>query len=110
MDEPVDPFLAEPSPLENVWTTSTGQVIYNVHSPAQCEGRGCCIHHPSDHHMKDWPITFRGAGPFDIGPPFMERLCKHGVGHPDPDDVVYYLSRGVNVGVHGCCGCCRSPE
>lgn len=33
----------------------------------------------------------------------MERLCKHGIGHPDPD------SRDPD-GTHGCDGCCISPE
>ena len=31
----------------------------------------------------------------------MERICPHGVGHPDPDDVLNQDR------VHGCDGCCR---
>ena len=45
--------------------------------------------------MRDWPQHFRD----DRG--IMERICPHGVGHPDPDD---YLA---GDGMHGCDGCCR---
>lgn len=31
----------------------------------------------------------------------MERICPHGVGHPDPDCM--YAKRDT---VHGCDGCC----
>ena len=35
----------------------------------------------------------------------MERLCKHGVGHPDPDDMA--VKKRPLGGLHGCpCGCC----
>jgi hypothetical protein len=36
----------------------------------------------------------------------MERICKHGVGHPDPDDLMILI--GHDDGVHGCCGCCTA--
>jgi hypothetical protein len=34
----------------------------------------------------------------------MERICPHGVGHPDPDE--YAIASGGDAGVHGCDGCC----
>lgn len=34
----------------------------------------------------------------------MERICKHGIGHPDPDDLKVQSSWAE--GVHGCDGCC----
>jgi hypothetical protein len=34
----------------------------------------------------------------------MERICPHGVGHPDPDDVF------ATDTVHGCDGCCTPPS
>lgn len=69
-----------------------GQVV-SVHDSDKCKGDYCCIHNPSDHHMKDWPQLWRD----DRG--LMERLCPHGVGHPDPDD--------TNPDhIHGCDGCC----
>lgn len=61
------------------------------------QDRPCCIHRPSQHHMVTWRQHWRG----DVGK--MERLCSHGVGHPDPDDLYETL-------IHGCDGCCKPPE
>jgi hypothetical protein len=44
----------------------------------------------------------------------MERICPHGIGHPDPDDPkIYNAPKGKNyriggliVFLHGCDGCC----
>jgi len=74
-----------------------------THAPDQCEGRSCCVHNPSDHHMREWQMNFR----HDKG--VMERICpKHGVGHPDPDDAAYWISIGrPEMTIHGCCGCCN---
>jgi hypothetical protein len=37
----------------------------------------------------------------------MECRCVHLVGHPDPDDVAYQESVGLQgVGMHSCDGCC----
>jgi hypothetical protein len=82
-----------------------GQRLHNVHPSAQCEGRACCIHNPSDHHMRDWPMVWRP----DRG--LMERTCPHGIGHPDPDHMAYVLTMPgwvdeYDSGVHGCDGCC----
>ena len=74
-----------------------GQVI-KAHLASKCfMDRACCIHRPSDHHMIDWPQNWRG----DRG--MMERICPHGIGHPDPDD----LSEDK---VHGCDRCCNVKE
>ncbi len=72
-----------PSNMET-YETGTGQIVH-VHPRADCEARGghCCIHNPSDHHMVDWPTHWRD----DRG--LMERICEHGVGHPDPDDIAF---------------------
>lgn len=70
-----------------------GEVLHNVHDEAKCAGRACCIHHPSDHLMVTWRQHWRGDRQL------MERLCAHGVGHPDPDDI-------SPDRVHGCDGCC----
>lgn len=77
-----------------------GERILYVHHPDTCAGddRPCCIHKPSDHHMRSWPQLWRGDGHF------MERLCAH-MGHPDPDDL-HHAKRG---GAHGCDGCCNPP-
>lgn len=85
-----------------------GKQLLRTHGVNQCAGplaeNGrpvCCIHNPSDHHMLTWPQNWRG----DKG--IMERLCPHGVGHPDPDDLKIRTREGW--GVHGCDGCC-APE
>lgn len=88
-------------------TLPNGQVLVGVHPGTACEGRGCPIHHPTDHPMVTWPLLWRG----DRG--LMERTCPHGVGHPDFDDIIWRRSLGV-VGyvyraleIHGCDGCCN---
>jgi hypothetical protein len=47
----------------------------------------------------------------------MERICPHGVGHPDPDDLAYRISIAKKMGkdtkylgIHGCDGCCTPPK
>lgn len=64
-----------------------------------CEGEHCTIHNPSDHRMRDWPIA-RGG----------ERVCPHGIGHPDPDYLAWrrrVTGGSTGAGVHGCDGCCH---
>lgn len=76
-------------------------VLGNIHSAELCQGHNCVIHNPSDHHMRSWPLTWRG----DKG--VFERQCPHGVGHPDPDDGDYLISVGRgDWTIHGCDGCC----
>ncbi len=87
------------------YITGTGQKL-KVHEKKECEGLCCIIHNPSDHHMKDWPTNWRHDRSM------MERICPHGVGHPDPDDLAFKESIGLNMtveGVHGCDGCCSDP-
>lgn len=101
-------FAEEAPPVSATYTTGTGQVLLSVHDPSLCAGRHCTIHNPSDHAMRDFPTHFRTGGIFDIKPAHMERLCPHGIGHPDPDDAAQWKSRGVDIGVHGCDGCCSA--
>lgn len=86
---------------EPVFGAQAGPTLLNVHGPKECAGEVCCIHNPTNHHMIAWRQNWRG----DKG--MMERLCPHGVGHPDPDDLRVRTTPGV--GVHGCDGCCRPP-
>ena len=78
---------------DNVWVDDYMHVIVNVHNPNQCARDYCTIHNPSNHSMIGFPQRWRQ----DRG--FMERICPHGIGHPDPDDIA--LDR-----THGCDGCC----
>ena len=73
------------------------------HDPALCAGRGCSRHHPSDHHMRTWPKVWRDFYGFS------DRMCSHGVGHPDPDDVVHLQALGGACTAHACDGCCVAP-
>ena len=84
-----------------------GQKIL-AHPPEKCEGRPCCVHRPSRHHMRNWKQNWRDDRQI------MERLCEHGVGHPDPDHLSHVRElvgpdERVYDGIHGCDGCCR-PE
>lgn len=75
-----------------------------VHDPALCADRGCAIHdHPSDFYLNTAPMNWRE----DRG--ILERICEHGVGHPDLDAAKYLKSIGQGYqNIHGCCheGCC----
>lgn len=80
-----------------------------AHAASRCVGEVCCIHNPTDHHMREWPQNWR----YDGGK--MERICPHGIGHPDPDDITFKLGdvehEEVNWRkVHGCDGCCKKEE
>ncbi|HYJ33818.1 MAG TPA: hypothetical protein VE326_11415 [Candidatus Binatia bacterium] len=79
--------------------------LFNVHTPDLCAGQHCVVHRPSAHHMRGWRLNWRG----DRG--LMERLCPHGTGHPDPDDLAYHYRVGRGwMGVHGCDGCCAARD
>jgi len=73
-----------------------------THGPRKCNGDICTIHNQTGHHMVTWPLNWR----WDRG--IMERMCPHGIGHPDPDD--YRIRKGLDIGVHGCDGCCATPS
>lgn len=90
---------------EPVFGIQVGKGVLKTHSESYCSGpigeNGrpiCCVHNPSKHHMVTWPQNWRG----DKG--MMERMCLHGVGHPDPDDVKVIKTEWA--GIHGCDGCC----
>ena len=71
-----------------------------VHNPTQCEGQNCPLHNPTDHTMRDWPLHWRA----DRG--IVERICAHGVGHPDPSQFQFWDESGDGwKSTHGCCGC-----
>jgi len=76
------------------------------HPASACEGEYCPFHNPSDHPMTGWPRSLRGDRL-----PLIERLCSHGIGHPDPDSLAYIERMDPSrerqwEGVHGCDGCC----
>lgn len=69
---------------------------WHTHDVFECREENCAVHSPSNHHMRTWPINYR----MDRG--ITERICKHGIGHPDPDCI-----RAKEDSGHGCDGCCQ---
>ena len=92
---------------EPTYGMQIGEREVKVHDPEKCAGRPCPFHAPSDHALRDAPLNIR----FDRYA-LVERLCPHGVGHPDPDSLAYYrtewheLYERQAMAVHGCDGCC----
>lgn len=97
--------------------TATGEPMILKHHSAKACVPPCAFHAPSDHPLKDAPLNWRsGLSPFD-GRRLLERLCEHGVGHPDPDGLAFAnqnLPKGQepDTGVHGCClsRCCSGSS
>lgn len=81
--------------MEKVTLENSDETL-TVHNKADCVGPHCTIHNRSIHGMRNFPQHWRS------GAKAMERICPHGIGHPDPDDI------SVRLSVHGCDGCCRS--
>lgn len=87
----------------------TDTLIYNVHDRFSCV-TPCVIHAPSGHEMQQWPLIWRDDRML------FERLCGHGIGHPDPDQRPLWRRRvqegywdredAAAMEVHGCDGCC----
>jgi hypothetical protein len=76
-----------------------------VHSLEDCRGPVCPIHRPTPHHMRNWPMIWRGDRRI------FERVCEHGIGHPDPDyQEAKLFIQGFMDGVHGCDFCCAHPR
>lgn len=86
----------------DIWTDSSG-IEYWVHKrTADCDADGCAIHNQSYHHMVDWPTYMRVDKYYLI-----ERICSHGIGHPDPDSLSFFRKKAMGwIGIHGCCRCC----
>lgn len=86
-----------------------GPHVVTIHPGTQCAGEVCVFHNPMPHRLSQAPMNIR----FDNGA-LVERICEHGVGHPDPDSVAYFVRRdpknGKYMGVHGCDGCCGPLE
>lgn len=80
------------------------ETLQGVHRDGTCLGEHCTIHNRSDHSMRTFPQQWRG----DRG--IMERICPHGVGHPDPDEYKLHGADGDVYATHGCDGCCSGAS
>lgn len=93
---------------DETWGVALGPVTLHTHSADVCaDDPACCIHKPSNHPLRDSMLNWRA----DRG--LMERICDHGIGHPDPDDLAHKRRtltpeqyRGHAYESHGCDGCC----
>ena len=81
------------SPKTTAILEHTNIKLKNTHTRDKCKGEYCTIHKRSNHSMREFPQHWRG----DRG--IMERICTHGVGHVDPDEI-------TDDRTHGCDGCC----
>lgn len=114
--EPPQEGTVLPGPRET-WSLANGvprqvfgSLLLNVHPFSECSGAslrygeatsGCPLHRPSNHGMRGWPLSYRSDRKI------FERLCPHGVGHPDPDSVSrHWVTRRQNESIHRCDGCC----
>lgn len=77
-----------------MFRTNDGQTFAPNHSTVMCRGWDCVLHNPSDHAMRDWPTQYNLE--YDT----IERLCEHGIAHPDPDN---FMLDGYD---HVCDECC----
>ena len=70
-----------------------------------CKTYGCVIHAPTEiaiENVEGWPYNIRE----DRTPLLIERICPHGIGHPDPDQASFNIRAGREAeNIHGCCGC-----
>lgn len=76
-------------------------VLVNVHPAGTCRGEWCTVHNRSEHSMRSFPQAWRADRMM------MERICPHGVGHPDPDECTLMGPDGQAQASHGCDGCCK---
>jgi hypothetical protein len=92
---------------DNVWQIEhSNSVLVRTHTPDKCgSDEACVLHNMTDHSMRAFPQLWRG----DRG--IMERICTHGIGHPDPDQIPFWKQTKPKDWhwemVHGCDGCCR---
>jgi len=94
-------------------TLHDGRVL-KTHGSDECSGSPCCIHSPSNHPLRNAPLGWRPERAL------IERLCEHGLWHPDPDDRAHWERKlatpnGLDPASqefldvraeHNCDGCC----
>lgn len=98
--------VARPELRQDLISQRDGSLLA-THPADRCEGRNCVIHNPSDHALKDAPIDW------DPGTRRTNRICTHGVHHPDPDHLsfvyeTYGMFEWMQHKHHRCDGCCKT--
>lgn len=86
------------------YRTGSNQILVNVHRETDdCRTHGCVIHNPSPEAVAIGPTYWRDDRNM------MERICEHGVGHPDPDAQAWReRTFGSRDDLHSCDGCCKA--
>lgn len=92
---------------DGIQLENSTEILRGVHDPSTCTGRACPIHNRTVHSMRAFPQHWRS----DRG--LMERICPHGVGHPDPDAYSYLVTTLGEANAqaefsHACDGCCAA--
>lgn len=89
------------------WRDATGRKFWVHKRNVGCDVDGCAIHNPSYHPLSNAKQYMRADKAWLI-----ERICDHGIGHPDPDSASFISKQEGNgsIWVHGCDGCCKDPE
>lgn len=97
----------EMSSLHDVWTDGNGAKWYVHKRNIDCAVDGCAIHNPSYHPLSDAKQLIRTDRYM-----LVEDICKHGVGHPNPDSASFIAKKigDTSIWVHGCDGCCRPDK
>lgn len=96
----------------NRFTDDYGQELIQIHDEnSDCHQYGCPVHNPSNEAIAIGRLFWRD----DRG--IFERICEHGVGHPDHDMLRWMeRTRGADYArvesVHGCCWhrCCVNHD
>lgn len=86
--------------MDLVTLENSDEQLY-THPDFACGGKYCTIHNRSNHSMRSFPQHWR------VDRAIMERICPHGVGHPDPDEYKLGGAKSWSESVHGCDGCCE---
>ena len=89
--------------MDFVYLENTDIKIW-THKKDLCAGQQCTVHNLSKHSMRSFPQHWRSDRAI------MERICEHGVGHPDPDEYKLLGKHGWAEAVHGCDGCCMEAN
>ena len=84
--------------VSEVFILPNGQKLFGVHDGDTCTGP-CVIHNPMVPYTERNLIWRDDRGIF-------EDICKHGVGHPSPEQYDYWYRTGQSwQAVHACDGC-----
>lgn len=98
--------MTEPHPeIQIVDNYGVVNGVLRTHEGSECALPYCAIHNPSGHPLRDAPQRWRN----DLR--ILERICPHGYGHPDIDNLdCLFAIHGemvvAAVSVHACDGCC----